>query len=275
MTPPSSPPPEIGCLWIGEALSFLEELCLASMVRHGARVTVWAWDEVAGLPEGVALADAGTILPWDAELVHRKTGSPALMSDLFRYHLLKKRPGTIWCDTDVLFLKPLGAPGPYVFGYESETLVNGALAGLPADEPALDALLAFCEDRHPVLPWADEGARARLRERPVHVADLPWGTWGPAAFTWFLRQSGAIARAAPREVYHPVPFADVRDLIFRGRDTGRWITEDTRTVHLYGRATRRIVATRFGGVPPWHGFLGRTLRNYGIDARAPVPETAD
>lgn len=257
----------VGCLWIGSALSFLEQLCLASMLRHGARVTLYAYEPVADVPPGVALEDAGAIVPWNPDLVHRRTGSPALMSDLFRYHLLAKRPGTVWCDADLLFLGPL-PDDPYIFGYEAPGLVNGALAALPAGDPALAALLAFCADLHPVPPWLDEPARDALRAAPLHVADQPWGTWGPAAFTHFLTQTGAIAHAAPREVYHPVAFRDVRDLVVRGRDMGRWITPATRTVHLYGRAVRRIVTERFGGVPPWHGFLGRQLRDYGIDARA-------
>ena len=265
--PPATPACDVGCLWVGKRLSFLEQLCLMSMLRHGADVTLYAYEEVTGVPEGIEVQDASGIVPWDQQYVHRKTGSPSIMADMFRYHLLRKRPGIIWCDADVLFVKPLDPQKPFVFGYEGPARVNNALLGLPPDDPTLSLLLDFTSDPYTVPPWASAADQARMRENPVHIADQPWGTMGPVALTHFLRQTGAIEYAAPREVYHPVAFSDVRDLIMRGRDIGRWITGNTVTVHLYGRGTRRIIDERFDGVPPWHGFLGQQLRAYGINAK--------
>ncbi|TDX30651.1 hypothetical protein [Rhodovulum visakhapatnamense] len=36
----------------------------------------------------------------DRMLCHAKSGSPALLSDRFRYRLLAECPGMIWADTD-------------------------------------------------------------------------------------------------------------------------------------------------------------------------------
>lgn len=254
---------EIGCLWIGGALSFLEVLCLRSMMAHGNRVTLFSYEPVENLPNGVMPADAAEIAPMDTALLHRKTGSPALQSDLFRYRLLKARPGMVWCDADMLFLAPL-PESPYLFGYEGPGRINGAVLALPSDSSVLDALLEFCSSSYPVPPWLPVSEQAELAETPVHVSDMGWGVWGPVALSYFIEQEGLAHQALAQEVLYPVAFRDVRDLILRQGNWQRWITPETRAVHLYGRATRRIVRERFGGVPPWHGFLGRMLRDYEI-----------
>ena len=44
---------EIGTLWVGKELSWLEQLCLASFVDHGHRVKLFTYDKVQNVPDGV------------------------------------------------------------------------------------------------------------------------------------------------------------------------------------------------------------------------------
>ena len=97
---------EIAMLWMRGSLSWLERLCVQSFLDHGHPVTLWSYDEIGGVPEGVRRADATAILSLDEPVVHERTGSPALHSDIFRYRLLDKRPGVIWADTDAYCLRP-------------------------------------------------------------------------------------------------------------------------------------------------------------------------
>lgn len=110
-------------LWIGNKLSKLELLTLASFVANHHEFHLWTYSEiVTPLCSGVVVRNAEEILPRDA--VYRRigtdietgvgNGSFAGFSDLFRYKLLYEKGG-YWADMDVTCLKPLDFPEPYVF----------------------------------------------------------------------------------------------------------------------------------------------------------------
>ncbi|MDD9855316.1 MAG: hypothetical protein OXU88_03945, partial [Gammaproteobacteria bacterium] len=84
--PPSSPPP-VQSLWIGEQLSPIEQLCARSFMHHGHEFILYVYDEPAGVPDGVRVADANAILPASAVFMHN-IGTYAIFSDWFRWALL-------------------------------------------------------------------------------------------------------------------------------------------------------------------------------------------
>lgn len=271
-------PVRLAGLWIGGALSWLEQLCIRSFLDHGNHLTIYGYETVTGVPEGATLADARKVLDGNEVLRHRATGSSALHSDLFRYCLLATT-GEVWVDFDMLCLRRWIFPGRHVFGWEKPgRLVCGAALSLPADSPALAALLAFCDTPCPVPPWFASEAQAELRRRaaagaPVHVSDLPWGVWGPAALTHFLKETGEIAKALPQTAFYPVSFRDRRDLLKPGLDLSDRIGSETYGVHLWNRRIRRRMITHHGGRPPEGSFLHAALLRHGIDpAAAPIPD---
>jgi len=98
----------IQMLWIGERLSTLERLSIASFRANGHPVHLYTYGPVAGVPEGTEIRDAAEVLTRD--LIFRNPpgfgeGSFAGFSNLFRYKLLLDRGG-IWCDCDVVCLRP-------------------------------------------------------------------------------------------------------------------------------------------------------------------------
>jgi len=62
--------PEIASLWIGERLSWLEQLCLKSFADAGHHITLYSYDPIENVPDGVETADAGEILSGDPMLRH-------------------------------------------------------------------------------------------------------------------------------------------------------------------------------------------------------------
>jgi len=90
----------IGALWIGGALSYLERLCLKSFVDAGQHVVLYTYGAVQNVPDGVEIADGNDVIEMQDALRHKRTGSPALQSDLFRYHMLAQNDDMIWTDTD-------------------------------------------------------------------------------------------------------------------------------------------------------------------------------
>jgi hypothetical protein len=267
---------QVGALWIGGPLSFLEQLCLKSFVDAGQHIVLYTYEPVPNVPEGVEVADAGTVLPPTEVLRHSRTGSPALHSDLFRYHLLARADRMIWADTDAYCVKPFTTPTGHFYAWESDDGVNGGVLGLPRDSATLAALLAFTADPYAIPDWYGPGYRreledARARGAPVHAGDMRWGVWGPHALTWFLKQTGEIRHALPRVALYPFAYHERRQMLKPGVDSAGFVTGETYSIHFYGRRMRARILSE-GGVPRQRSVIGQLLRKHGIDpGAAPIP----
>ena len=268
----------IGMLWMEGPLSFLEQLCIVSFRDAGHEVVLYHYGDVQNVPEGITMADAEAVLPRETDLLHARTGSPALHSDLFRYRLLEQEDRMIWADTDAYCVKPFQTPNGHFYGWESERHVNGGVLGLPQDSDTLHALLEFTRDEYPVPGWFSDAEKAELRAaheagKPVHVGDLPWGVWGPHAVTHFLHETGEIKFALPREGLYPVSFKDRRLMLKRGNPTDALITDNTYSIHFYGRRMRRRIVEKEGGIPKRFSLIGKLLAKHNVDpAAAPIPD---
>ena len=278
--------PPVGALWIGGALTWLEQLCLKSFVDQGHPTILYTYGEVAGIPEGVEQRDGREVLETDNFVTHARTGSVALFSDLFRFHLIAKDPEIIYVDTDVYSLRPLPGNESHVFGYEfwleerQKGQINGAILRLPQDSPALQGLLEFAREEYPVPDWLPPRHRDEIRRRaeagePMHVSEMPWGIWGPLGVTAFLQKTGEDVHARPTDFYYPVSFANRRVFAKRPMKTLEQLTENTRCIHIWA-PIKRFCARRSGGVPPEGSYLATLVEKHGIDpAAAPVPDQSD
>lgn len=271
---------QIAALWIGGQLSYLEQLCLKSFVDAGHHVKLYSYEPITNAPAGLELADANEVLSQNNFLRHNRTSSPALHSDLFRYHLLKKHDRTIWADTDAYCVKRFETPTGHFFAWESDRGVNGGVLGLPQDSPALEALLDYTRDEYAIPEWYGEAyvkelSAARDAGRPVHVGNQPWGVWGPHALTHFVRKTGEIGFALPQLALYPFSFAD-RGLMLRPNlDPSPYVTAETYSIHFYGRRMKARIAERFGGVPRRQSLIGQLLKKHRIDPlTAPLPVKA-
>lgn len=116
--------PTIHTMWLGDTLSRLEILTLASLLAKGHRVTLWIYDEIKSpLPHGIKLADAEQMFPRikirpkayaEPEIGIGKGSVGGVFSDLFRYRVLSEHGG-IWADMDVTALRPFDFPQDYAF----------------------------------------------------------------------------------------------------------------------------------------------------------------
>jgi hypothetical protein len=270
---------EIAMLWVEGPLSYVEQLCIRSFLDAGHEVTLYHYGAVSNVPDGVTLHHGRAILDRDRFISHARTGSMALFSDVFRYHMLHRRGHVIWADTDAYCLRRFTSDTGHFFGWESGHHINGGVLGLPPDSPALAGLLAMTEDEYGIPFWYNEDTKARLRARaeagdPVHVGDLPWGTWGPHAITAWLHHTGEAARAFDREVLYPVPFQNRRQMVKAGKraQAEAFLTDRTLSIHLYGRRIRDFLATRPGGLPDEGGLIDHLLKKHRVDPRAaPIP----
>ena len=263
----------IGALWIGGALSYLEQLCLQSFLDAGHEVRLYTYEGVDNAPPGVEQADATAILPNAETLRHSRTGSPALHSDLFRYHMLAKVEHIIWADTDAYCLRKFTTESGHFHAWESETGINGGVLGLPADSATLRALLDFTSDPFAIPDWYGADYRAELEAKaragsPVHAGDMRWGVWGPHALTHYLQQTGEVRHTMPQVTLYPVPYGE-RNLMLRpGYDMSGMITPASYSIHFYGRRMRSRILQQENGVPRPKCLIGMLLKKHSIDPNA-------
>jgi len=111
-------------LWIGERLSLMECLTIKLLQKHGHQVHLWAYQDIANVPEGVIIRNASEIL--SEESIFRFTGTPlsaipnggigslSHWSDRFQMRLLELEGG-IYTQLDVAYLQSLNFRNDYLF----------------------------------------------------------------------------------------------------------------------------------------------------------------
>jgi hypothetical protein len=178
--------PDVVTFWRGP-LDPLRTLCLKSQVAAGHKVTVYSFDPLPDLPDGVGNAEAEAILPYSFSERLRppqpdgswRDWTTLQFSDFFRIRLMAKNarpnPARLWLDADVLLLKPVEIdPAKPYFAWERPRMIGNSVLYLPPDDPIV---IAFAEpSRHlsaasaarriePALRHSRRGVRPRRADR--------------------------------------------------------------------------------------------------------------
>jgi hypothetical protein len=206
----------INMLWIGD-LSPVERLCLRSFAAAGHPVHLYAYNEIADVPQGVTLQDASQILPISRIFRNQRgkgKGSLAGFSDLFRFKLLLDRGGW-WVDADIFCLRPFKFESPYVFGFEGQAVASGVIK----------------------MPRG-----CALAERCYELASRV----DPSAIVWTelvqilessVRELGLIQHVLPPHTFSPIDWREIPRHV-RGRKVFT-IPTQSHAVHLYNEMWRR------------------------------------
>ncbi|WP_323008031.1 hypothetical protein [Pseudorhodobacter sp.] len=266
---------EVGTVWIGGSLSWMEQLCLKSFVDQGQKITLFSYADIPNVPEGVICRDGRDILDTDDFIKYEKKDSFALFADYFRIHMIAQNPGMIWVDTDVYCHRPMAYDSDYVLGFElpGEHRVNNAVLGLPADCAMLADMLDFMQDRHAVPPFLKQSLQEEYRAAaaagaPVHVSQQPWGVWGPLMVTHFAHKHQILDKVQPLDAFYPITFPDRLKFLRPAGKLEKLLSPRTTALHLWA-SNKRELGRRHGGVPPEGSYLAALLARHDIQ-----PETA-
>lgn len=262
---------EVGTLWIGGPLSWMEQLCLKSFVDKGQKITLFSYEDIPNVPAGVIRRDGREIIDTDDFIKYEQKDSFALFADLFRLHMIHQNPGMIWVDTDVFCHRPMSYDSDYVMGYElpGEHRVNNAVLGLPADSEILARMLEFTADRYSIAPFLpkkrqEKMQKARKAGKPVHVSQQPWGVWGPLMVTHYTHALGLTDQVQPLNAFYPVTFRD-RVKFMRGASIAEGLmTDETTALHLWA-SNKRQLGNIHDGLPPEGSYLDRLVKQHGIN----------
>jgi hypothetical protein len=228
--------PEIVTFWHGP-LDGLRRLCLRSQVAAGHKVTVYSFEPVAQLPDGVGNAEAEAILPHTFAERLRPTGPDGVwrdrttlqFSDFFRMRLMAKRAG-LWLDADILLLKSIEIdPTKPYFAWESPRQLGNSVLYLPPADPIVAAFDALMAQDELTPDWLSPRHRLtflmhRLRGTK-RVSDVRLAIFGPAALTALARRFDELSYALPKKSFYavhaePKLFFEPRDFSALIRDPG-------------------------------------------------------
>lgn len=141
-------------LWINDKLGRLEQLSIASFLRHGYPYNLWTYNGLDGMPKGAVQRDANEILPAD-KIFHCQQFGPGKtiqgFSDLFRYQLLYKEGGW-WADLDVTLLRPLPVT-EHSLAVHKDLGCVGNLMHMPKGSPIMKEAFEACERVTDISDW--------------------------------------------------------------------------------------------------------------------------
>jgi hypothetical protein len=208
--------PDVVTFWHGP-LDGLRQTCLRSQVAAGHKVTVYSFDAVPGLPDGVGNAEAEAILP-HAFSERLRPPQPdgswrdwtiLQFSDFFRMRLMAENAG-LWLDADVLLLKPveLDVAKPY-FAWERLRQLGNSVLYLPPRDPIVTAFENLMEQDELTPDWLALRHRLtfalrRLRGGSDRLSDIRVAIYGPAALTALARRAGELQHALPKQSFYAV-----------------------------------------------------------------------
>jgi len=250
--------PDVVTFWRGP-LDRLRQTCLRSQVAAGHAVTVYSFDPIPGLPDGVGNAAAEAILPYAFSEKLRpaqpdgswRDWTILQFSDFFRMRLMAQGAG-LWLDADVLLLKPveIDPQKPY-FAWERPRQLGNSVLYLPPRDPIVTAFESLMEQEDLTPDWLALRHRLtfalrRLRGQSNRLSDIRVAIYGPASLTALARRSGELRHALPKKSFYAV-HADAK-LVFEPSDFSPLIA-DPEIIGLHISPKGR------GGQPPVPGSL--------------------
>jgi len=208
--------PDIVTFWHGP-LDRLRQTCLRSQLAAGHRVTVYSFDTIPGLPDGINNAEAEAILPHAFSEKLRpaepdgswRDWTALQFSDFFRMRLMARRAG-LWLDADVLLLKPVEIdPARPYFAWERPRQLGNSVLYLPPDDPIVAAFEALMKQDELTPDWLSMRHRLtfalrKLRGGSHRLSDIRVAIFGPAALTALANRSGSARDALPKMSFYAV-----------------------------------------------------------------------
>jgi hypothetical protein len=221
-------------LWVGPALSRMEQLSIQSFMDQGHTYHLYAYGPVAHVPGGALVLDAGSILPASMIFQYRAHPSLAGFANYFRYRLLREKGGW-WADLDVICLRPLLFEEAYVFASEplprGGTMPTAWLIKAPAGSEAMNYAWQVC--------------------RSKDVSRLLWGEVGAQLLRETIESFGLGGFVRETQTFCPIPYPDW-DRATLPEDSGgiSALPPAAYTVHLWNEMWRRGGRDKNADFPP-------------------------
>jgi hypothetical protein len=208
--------PDVVTFWHGP-LDRLRQLCLKSQIAAGHKVTVYSFEPLGQLPDGVGSAEAEAILPHAFSERLRPAAPDGVwsdwttlqFSDFFRMRLMALGAG-LWLDADVLLLKPaeIDPEKPY-FAWERPRQLGNSVLFLPPGHAIVTAFESLMQQQELTPDWLGPRHRLKFALRKLRggsnrLSDIGLAIYGPASLTALARRAGELHYALPKKSFYAV-----------------------------------------------------------------------
>lgn len=251
-------------LWIGENLSYIEQLTLASYVYHGHKIELYCYNNISNIPKGVIIKNANEIITYDKINV-KHTGSHAHSADHFRFEALYQKGGT-WVDMDMLCVSSQVLTGDHIFGWQNNDHLNTAIIRLPPGSPISRLMVSRMLNINTWTPIDTRKERIRKTLRLLQNKNSPYHTgWGelsgPIPFTRAVKHFNLISQADPQIKFYPLDcFESIRPF-WPNEDLSDVIEKTTFSIHLWSEMLARTGIKRYKE-PPQGSYIKSLLDLY-------------
>lgn len=220
----------INSLWVGTALSPLENVCIKSYLRAGHPFRLYVYNPVANVPEGTIVEDAEWIVP---QSNIKRFQNLANFSDYFRYSMLLWNGG-YWVDLDNFCLRPYDFPEEYVFssqltGNRGMDEGNAGVIKAPRNSPVMQYCLNKI-DRMDLTrsEWAAIG--------PIMLRE----TYQPLRLGHYMK---------PHQTFCPLHYFQAPGNVFGLGTRDTQFPSSTYSVHLWNEEARRAGINKYAVHP--------------------------
>lgn len=254
--------------WEGP-VSWLERLCLQSVLDAGNTITIYSYDpdslQRIGFHDDIR--DARDIIPEDnIYFRYIQNKRYTLFTNLFRLVAQLQRLGT-WVDLDCYFVKKFAITNEYYFGWVSDRKLNGAVLHLPPESDMARDYLDGISQVPLRTPWSTWRRRLMREVEILAGQELPKpktrSNIGPRALTYYAIKHGKIDQAQPCDVLYPVPSRDAPCLThFDDRKAREMISERTTIVHAWQGKLKRTGQLK--DIPAPSSYLGEAWKRHGL-----------
>lgn len=231
----------VGAFWARGALSPLDQACLLSFLRRGIKLTLFSYEPLGKVPEGIMVEDAARIVPESIGQHIIYNGRPDIchFSDLFRYEMMRQRDLT-WIDTDILMISDGN------FSHHSNMLISEKPTGL----------------NNAIIYISDADVLTALRERIYELFDreLRWGETGPALIEKVNRSAGNPIRPIPHDIFYPITYHDIWKILLPEHfDFCAATCTNAATIHLFNNILTTLGYWK-SMTPPEGSYLHHVLK---------------
>ena len=240
--PAESAPNTLGfaTFWNGPASPY-EAACLNSFVNFGYEVTVFSYGSVPGLPKGVRLQQASSLLGEDLRDKFMYKGKPDIrhFSDYFRF-ILSRETDLVWIDADIILVRELDTNlASTILTKEWGDSLCNSVVRIDREDPRLQQMIERCE--------------------AMIGKSLVWGQTGPRLLTELFAQELKAGTCLGPERFYPIDFDDFwKVLLPEYFDECEKRTTSAYGVHLWNNLVESLgLWKRFA--PPVGSYLYRQI----------------
>ena len=198
-------------LWIGEKLSYMENLCIKSFIEHGYTFHLYTYNNFS-VPNKTIVLDANNILN-KTEIFEYKDGGVSAFSNVFRYKLLYEKGG-IWVDMDLICLKRFNTENDYIFSSElSKNKIHANVGFIKV--PKKSKLMKLCY----------------VNSLIVKKFNPKWGDLGPKLFVKYIKKLQLNKYVMEPFYFCPIGYNDIDKIC--DLDNNLDLIKDSYCVHLW------------------------------------------